>query len=274
MGYYQVSRPVARRILLFNMSKIRVQDDSGDKKYFTIIPNYILNHSTLWDREVYIQMKRITGEDGTCWTSQNKLSNQCGISVNRLKTSLKYLLDNGWIQQIGKKKIQTKGGEQEVNEYKVSDLWKMNVDYYENQKGVSPDDIPISKGVSPKGQRGITGEAKGVSPEGYKEEPLLRRSLEEEGSMSAIADAFTQFWDKYPKKELKKKSKDIWERKKPPLKEIIEFIEKAKKTDRWQKGYIKSPPAFLNGECWTDDLAAYNDQSVSAGFKDYSKKNG
>ena len=46
------------------MENINLQDKSGDKDYFTIIPNYVLNHSALWDREVYIQMKRIAGENG------------------------------------------------------------------------------------------------------------------------------------------------------------------------------------------------------------------
>ena len=150
--------------------KLKIIDDSGDKKYFTMIPNYILNHSTLWDREVYIQMKRITGENGTCWTSQKTLAKQCGISINRLKKSLKYLVEHKWIKQIGTKEVITNGGFQEVNEYKVADLWKLNVDYYE-AKGVSPCDIPSTKGVSPKSQRGITGEAKGVSPCDDKEEP-------------------------------------------------------------------------------------------------------
>ncbi len=155
------------------MTKIRLEDESGDKKYFTIIPNYILNHSTLWDREVYIQMKRITGEDGTCWTSQKTLAEQCGISVNRLKKSLKYLIENKWIINIGVKKVKTSKGPQEVNEYKVADLWNKNNNFYqEKYKGVSPDDTPIARGVSPNKQRGITGEAEGVSPEGYKEEPI------------------------------------------------------------------------------------------------------
>jgi hypothetical protein len=150
------------------MSKISISDESGDKKYFTIIPNYILNHSTLWDREVYIQMKRITGEDGTCWTSQRTLAKQCGISINRLKKSINYLLEHKWIKQVGKKEVITKGGVQEVNEYAIADLWKMNVNYYED-KGVSPNDTPY-KGVSPKEQRGITVEVKGVSPGDDKEE--------------------------------------------------------------------------------------------------------
>jgi hypothetical protein len=36
------------------------------------------------------------------------------------------------------------------------------------------------KGVSPKEQRGITDEVKGVSPDDDKEEPILRRTIEEE----------------------------------------------------------------------------------------------
>lgn len=124
-------------------------------------------------------MKRITGEDGTCWTSQRTLAKQCGISINRLKKSLRYLIEHKWIEKIGVKKIKTIGGIQEVNEFRVADLWKMNVDFYES-KGVSPHALPLTKGVSPKHQRGITDEAKGVSPEGYKEDPL-KKNLEEEG---------------------------------------------------------------------------------------------
>jgi len=155
--------------------RYKIENDSGDKKYFTIIPNYILNHSTLWDREVYIQMKRITGENGTCWTSQKTLSNQCGISINRLKKSIKYLVEHSWIKEIGKKKVNTQGGIQEVMEYRIADLWKLNIEYYKKE-GVSPDDTPSPKGVSRDTQRGITDEDKGVSPDDDKEEPLLNNN--------------------------------------------------------------------------------------------------
>jgi len=151
--------------------KMEIQDGSNDKKYFTIIPNYILNHSTMWDREVYIQMKRIAGEDGTCWTSQKTLSSQCGISVNRLKKSLGYLLEHKWIKGIGTKRVYTAGGTQQVNEYKIADLWKININFYED-KGVSPDDIPLTKGVSPIEPKGYHQTIKGVSPDDDKEEPL------------------------------------------------------------------------------------------------------
>lgn len=74
-----------------------------------------------------------------------------------------------------------------------------------------------------------------------------------------MSESFDKFWEKYPKKELKKKSEEIWESKKldSELDEILNFIEKAKKTERWQLGYIKQPPTFLRNECWKDDLSAY-----------------
>ena len=92
-----------------------------------------------------------------------------------------------------------------------------------------------------------------------KETLTKETNTKERRYMSASADAFNQFWDKYPRKESKKKTVEIWKRKNPPLMEILEFIEKAKLTDRWKKGFIKQPAAFLTGECWNDDLSSYND---------------
>lgn len=75
--------------------------------------------------------------------------------------------------------------------------------------------------------------------------------------------SFTQFWTAYPKKEDKKKCLEIWKRKKyeTELKKILDFILKAKETDRWKKGYIKLPLTFLRGECWNDDLESYNEKN-------------
>lgn len=72
---------------------------------------------------------------------------------------------------------------------------------------------------------------------------------------------FELFWSAYPKKEQKKKSYDIWKRKKldTNVSQILEFVSKAKNTDRWKKGFIKNPTTFLNGECWNDDLSSYGD---------------
>lgn len=75
----------------------------------------------------------------------------------------------------------------------------------------------------------------------------------------SLEESFNLFWDAYPKKELKKATRAIWasQRVFEHLHEILLFIEKAKKTDRWKNGYIKQPTTFLRGECWNDDLSSY-----------------
>jgi len=92
---------------------------------------------------------------------------------------------------------------------------------------------------------------------------------EENKEMSEKSDApsqFDTFWNSYPKKELKKKSLEIWKRKKldKHLPEILAFIEKAKRTDRWKKGFVKQPTTFLNNESWNDDLTSYGDQNTQS----------
>jgi len=83
-----------------------------------------------------------------------------------------------------------------------------------------------------------------------------------EDTKSPIGDAFALFWSAYPKKELKKKAEDKWKSKKldSKIQEILDFIERAKQTDRWKKGFIKAPPVFLGNECWNDDLESYKDK--------------
>jgi len=152
------------------MEQIKIQDESGDKKYFTMIPNYILNHSTLFDREVYIQMKRVSGENGTCWMSKKTLAKQCGISKRRLDKSIKYLVEHKWIAQVGTKKVGTYGGIQCVAEYKVADLWDLNNTYYQSKnKGGALNALPSN-------QRGCTDEHKGGAQNDHKEEPYIKKN--------------------------------------------------------------------------------------------------
>ena len=189
---------------------MEIQDGSNDRKYFTIIPNYILNHSTLWDREVFIQMKRIAGEDGTCWTSQKTLSKQCGISVNRLKKSLNYLLEHKWIKAVGTKRVSTTGGTQQVNEYKIVDLWKLNINFYED-KGVSPDATPSNKGVSQDDTKGYHENIKGVSPGDDKEEPIKKITIKEDTKVETFGKEVNDIIELF--KEVNPSYKELFKRK-------------------------------------------------------------
>lgn len=161
------------------MENIQLHDGSGDKEYFTMVPNYVLNHSTIWDREVYIQMKKIAGENGTCFMAIKKLMKQCGVSKERLSKSIKYLVEHKWISFVGQKEIPTRGGNQYVNEYRINNIWKMNSDYY-SAKGGSPNDTPIAKGGSPNCAKGGRQISKGGSPDDHYKDPSEEEPIEED----------------------------------------------------------------------------------------------
>lgn len=159
-----------------------IKDNSKDRMYFTIIPNYIANHSTANDQALYFQMKRLVGDkEGVCYASEKYFKDKLGIGSKALKKSIKYLLDHKWIGYAGLREIKTKGGTQKVKTYLVEDIWKLNVDYF--SKGVSErEPLPKRQGVSESNARGVQKEAKGVAFEqqrrtkknNIKEEPLFK----------------------------------------------------------------------------------------------------
>ena len=149
--------------------RIKIIDETNDKKYFAIIPYFILNHSSVWDRALYIEMKRIAGENGSVWASEGTLAKRSGMSRDRVRKSLKYLLMKRWIEVVGKRMGKTKP----VTEYRMTDIWKENVDFY-SRKGVKkncmPDDYSqeiCMRGVQKIGMPGVHKE------EPTKEEPTL-----------------------------------------------------------------------------------------------------
>lgn len=99
-------------------------------------------------------------------------------------------------------------------------------------------------------------------------------NLNTNSNSESEVSAFDEFWKAYPKKELKRKAAMIWKNHKldSKLPDILAFLAAAKETDRWKKGYVKQPTAFLNGECWNDDLEAYNDTKRGGEFIDFTKK--
>jgi phage replication O-like protein O len=91
----------------------------------------------------------------------------------------------------------------------------------------------------------------------------------------SLRERFDIFWAAYPRKEEKKESRVLFEKLNPDddlLAQILQSIETAKKSQQWKvRRFIKQPPVWLRGECWTDELvvefttsqleviAAYND---------------
>ena len=108
----------------------QIIDESGDKIFFTIVPNYVLNHSTAIDQSLYSQMKKAAGENGECFITEENLCKKMGIGKLRLRKSIDYLIKHRWIDFLGRKYGKTRP----VNTYKINDIWKLNADFYEDKK--------------------------------------------------------------------------------------------------------------------------------------------
>lgn len=155
-----------------NEPTLSIHDESGDKKYFTLVPNYILNHSSSHDQSLYLQMKKYAGENGKCTASKNTLMKKMRIGEKAFNKSLKYLIDHKWVEYAGNSYIVTPGGKQNIKTYKIIDIWKQNIEHYEGgAESNHPDKV-----VSEVTKGGVESSPKVVSEVGinknlYKEEP-------------------------------------------------------------------------------------------------------
>jgi hypothetical protein len=123
-----------------------IEDGSNDKAYFTMVPNIVLNHSTANDQALYMQMKRFAGEKnggGYCTASKRTLMQKLGIGIKALNTSIDYLVEHKWVSIAGTRKVMTDGGLQDIQIFRVNDIWKLNANHY---KGVA-ESTPLNEGA-------------------------------------------------------------------------------------------------------------------------------
>ena len=159
--------------------EVMFEDDSGDRKYFTMVPNYILNHSTATAQSLYCQLKKIAGENGIAYPGSRYLMKKMGISQPTLRKEMKYLLERGWIKYIGDVDVNTDGGIQKMKSYKIVDIWKLNVNHYEEIIGCEKIDTPKGgkQGVKRRGEKIVTKEEP-IKEDVYKEKPYNVNSKE------------------------------------------------------------------------------------------------
>ena len=98
----------------------------------------------------------------------------------------------------------------------------------------------------------------GVSPTQVK----LR---EDKISKEKDGHLFDIFWKVYPKKVNKREAQSRWKNKKlPPIKELLEILEKQKQTEQWKKDggkFIPHPSTWLNQERWEDEILTQEDMA-------------
>lgn len=152
--------------------RFKLIDESGDRKFFTIIPNFILNHSTAIDQALYLQMKRYAGEGGKCFATEQTLCKQLGIGRKALHNSLKYLIEHGWIDKVGL----SSGKTRPINTYKVNDIWKENIEHYKkivSERAVSSN----TKDSAQKEEDSVQKSSKIVSERAIEEEPAKEEPI-------------------------------------------------------------------------------------------------
>lgn len=119
---------------------IRLVDESGDRKYFTQIPNMIVNHSTAYEQSLYLIMKRLAGEGGSCYASLNWLAKKMGAHRLTVSETIKKLLKRKWIEEVEPKAV--RGGK--VRQFVIVDLWKLNIEEYERSASQVPTKVSES----------------------------------------------------------------------------------------------------------------------------------
>lgn len=169
-------------------NQIEIQDQSNDHKYFTQIPNIVLEQSNETELALYVHMKRLAGRSGVCRAGQKYLMSRLGkVGKTTFKKTLESLIDRRWIIYKGKIKVMTTGGLQWINTYIVPDLWIENMDYFrkggsgethltdsESARGGSTETPLDSKGGSVQTRGGVSNELQGGSGE-YQEEDVFKK---------------------------------------------------------------------------------------------------
>jgi hypothetical protein len=140
-------------------------------------------------------MKRIAGENGECWIAERNLAKQCGLSRDRLRKSIKYLLEHKWIKFLWKKQS-NKFDSEGTKVYKICDLWKINLSYYEDKKACLPEIhtsekacLPDDKGVSAEGQKACLS---GIPKEEHVEEEHIKKSKAIASPIHSLRAYFTE----------------------------------------------------------------------------------
>lgn len=88
-----------------------------------------------------------------------------------------------------------------------------------------------------------------------------RNAREDKIREDKINNTFDVFWSSFPKKVGKGAAKKAWQKKKPPLDQVLAALEVQKKSKQWQKEdgqFIPNPSTWLNQERWQDEVVTKN----------------
>jgi len=152
---------------------VQFQEESSLHNYRTEIPNCIFEAKLdPYEFLVYCYIKRIAGDRGECFKSYNKMSEELGISRDRLIRALDTLclvnivLNSALLIKISRLKDD---GSHDTNKFLIKDLWHINFQrHFEKYSGSTPE------------RRGVVCQKDGGGlPKRPKEDPLKKIPLKE-----------------------------------------------------------------------------------------------
>jgi hypothetical protein len=171
----------------------RLQDNSGDRKYFTQIPQIVWSLArSPYDLTLWHTIKMIAGENGECYLSSANLATLAMMSIGKVADCRKYLLKVGLLEGELRKQFPYP---QPVWHLRIPDLWQRNLDWRQGfdklsdrvklkiiqkkeQRDTSEKDIALpgerllsESEIAPPGEQGLSPHEQGLSPDVKKEEP-------------------------------------------------------------------------------------------------------
>lgn len=103
----------------------KITNNSGDRKYFNQTPMIVwMLCDDPYEYALWNTIKMITGEDGECYLSTEDLASLSMMSVGKVSTCRKSLLDKGLLE--GEKR-RDPGFQQQVWHIRIPDLWEDNI---------------------------------------------------------------------------------------------------------------------------------------------------
>lgn len=107
----------------------KIIDDSGDRKYFTMLQNFIFDLPlNVYAFRVYAHIKRVAGDNGVCWQSVRTIAERCNISPSSVTRAIR---DLSKYNLIDVKRVSNDGDKYQHTEIRIRNIWPHNVRYFE-----------------------------------------------------------------------------------------------------------------------------------------------
>jgi len=191
---------------------------------------YLLLKCNHENKKFIFNGKEISLSRGECITGLNSINSATGMSLQKIRTAKKTLVNIGFLTS------------KSTNKFSV-----ISIDNYNDYQGDS--NRQTNKPVTSKQQASNKPVTTNKNDKNEKNEKKTTLAGEE----------FNSFWQTYPKKTGKGKALESWLKKKPCLATCLKTISWQKVTNDWTKEggkYIPMPTTWLNQERWDDEPVA------------------